>query len=112
MGWRILCSQSNIEEVLSHSFSTPIFPFHFSKRFLWFHSNSLSIFCSNSFWGLFSLTFLSIFSLFSLDRCSIPSSEVSILCSYLDIILLFSSYVYLILKKKKKKKNSFGLIHC
>jgi len=33
---------------------------------------------------------------FSLDRCSIPSREVSILWSYLDITLLFSSYVYLI----------------
>merc|ERR1711976_460203 len=32
------------------------FPFHFSKRFLWSHSNSLSIFSSNSFWDLFSLT--------------------------------------------------------
>ena len=32
----------------------------------------------------------------SLDRCSIPSREVSILWSYLDITLLFSSYVYLI----------------
>merc|ERR1712039_172058 len=31
-------------------------PFHFSKRFLWFHSNSLSIFSSNSFWDLFFLT--------------------------------------------------------
>merc|ERR1711936_43211 len=37
---------------------------------------------------------LSISSFFSLDRCSIPSSEVSILCSYLDIILLFSSNFY------------------
>merc|ERR1712113_1241383 len=54
--WRILCSQSFIEEVLSLSFSTPIFSFHFSKRFLWFYSNSLSIFSSNSFRGLFSLT--------------------------------------------------------
>merc|ERR1712179_302062 len=32
------------------------FLFHFSKRFLRSHSNSLSIFSSNSFWGLFSLT--------------------------------------------------------
>merc|ERR1712129_161144 len=32
------------------------FLFHFSKRFLWFYSNSLSIFSSNSFRGLFSLT--------------------------------------------------------
>merc|ERR1712070_1361024 len=31
-------------------------PFPFSKRFLRSHSNSLSIFSSNSFWGLFSLT--------------------------------------------------------
>merc|ERR1712086_346353 len=30
---------------------------HFLKRFLWFHSSSLSIFSSNSFWGLFSLTY-------------------------------------------------------
>merc|ERR1712007_309030 len=36
----------------------------------------------------------------SLVQISIPSREVSILCSYLDIILLFSSYVYLIFKKK------------
>merc|ERR1712157_716571 len=27
----------------------PFFPFNLSKRFLWFHSNSLSIFSSNSF---------------------------------------------------------------
>merc|ERR1712039_1155414 len=44
----------------------------------------------------FSFIFLSFSSFFSLDRCSIPSREVSILWSYLDIILLFSSYVYLI----------------
>merc|ERR1712026_616995 len=53
--WRTLCSQSNIEEVFYLSFSTPIFSFHFSKRFLWSHSNSLSIFSSNSFRDLFSL---------------------------------------------------------
>merc|ERR1712150_294408 len=52
----------------------------------------------------FSLSSFFLSSL-SLDRCSIPSREVSILCSYLDIILLFSSYVYLIIKKKKKKKK-------
>merc|ERR1712078_596878 len=49
----ILCSQSNIEEVLCLSFSTPIFPFHSSKRFHWSYSSSLSIFSSNSFWDLF-----------------------------------------------------------
>merc|ERR1711920_1018396 len=57
---------------------------------------------NNSFFTFFFLLF---FFIFSLDRCSIPSREVSILCSYLDIILLFSSYVYLIFKKKKKKKK-------
>merc|ERR1711862_745419 len=51
--WGILCSQSNIEEVLSLSFSIPIFPFHSSKRFRWSYSNFLSIFSSNSFWDLF-----------------------------------------------------------
>merc|ERR1712014_193882 len=39
--------------------------------------------------------FLLFLFMFSLDRCSIPSREVSILCSYLDIILLFSSYYFL-----------------
>merc|ERR1712097_152909 len=41
---------------------------------------------------LTSILVLFFFSFFSLDRCSIPSREVSILCSYLDIILLFSSF--------------------
>merc|ERR1711976_284799 len=49
--------------------------------------------CNNGFFFFF---FFFFFPFFSLDRCSIPSREVSILCSYLDIILLFSSYVYLI----------------
>merc|ERR1712028_207628 len=53
--WGILYSQSNIEEVLSLSFSNPIFPFHSSKRFHWSYSSFLSIFSSNSFWDLFSL---------------------------------------------------------
>ena len=34
--------------------------------------------------------------MFSLDRCSVSSRKVPILWSYLDITLLFSSYVYLI----------------
>merc|ERR1712117_885735 len=59
--WRTLCSQSNIEEVFYLSFSNPIFPFHFSKRFLWFYSSSLSIFSSNSFRDLFSLFFFGEF---------------------------------------------------
>merc|ERR1712238_372233 len=49
--------------------------------------------------------FLSFFSFFSLDRCSIPSREVSILCSYLDIILLFFFFFFFLKKKKKKKKK-------
>merc|ERR1711965_1098138 len=43
----------------------------------------------------FYFIFLSFFSFFSLDRCSIPSREVSILWSYLDIRFSFSYYVYL-----------------
>merc|ERR1711902_479938 len=54
-----------------------------------------------------SFIFLSISSFFSLDRCSIPSSEVSILWSYLDITLLFSSYVYLILSQSIAHHSSF-----
>merc|ERR1739845_168958 len=41
--WRILCSQSNIEEVLSLSFSTPISPLWFyssSSFYLHFHSSN------------------------------------------------------------------------
>jgi hypothetical protein len=37
----------------------------------------------------------------STSWCSIPSREVSILWSYLDITLLFSSYVYLIILGKQ-----------
>merc|ERR1712146_708269 len=44
----------------------------------------------------FSISFFFLSFFFSLDRCSIPPREVSILWSYLDITLLFSSYVYLI----------------
>merc|ERR1712066_528587 len=52
--WRILCSQSYIEEVISLSFSIPISSLWFfnSSSFL----SSFSIFSSNSFRGLFSLT--------------------------------------------------------
>merc|ERR1712230_259013 len=46
--------------------------------------------CNNGF--SISFFFLLVF-FFSLDRCSIPSREVSILCSYLDIRFLFSYYV-------------------
>merc|ERR1711959_519635 len=55
--------------------------------------------CNNGF----SISFFFSFSFFfSLDRCSIPSREVSILCSYLDIRFLFSYYVYLIFKDRLK----------
>merc|ERR1712194_388027 len=46
--WGILCLQPNIEEVLSLSFSIPIFP-------LWFYSSS-SFLSSFSFFDLFFLT--------------------------------------------------------
>merc|ERR1712199_123981 len=58
--------------------------------------------CNNGF--SISFFFLLVFS-FSLDRCSIPSREVSILCSYLDIRFLFSYFFFFFFKKKKKKKK-------
>ena len=57
----------------------------------------------------FKILFLSSGSYFSLDRCSIPSREVSILWSYLDITLLFSSYVYLIFIHLLKSLFSFEI---
>merc|ERR1712072_246105 len=80
--WGILCSQSNIEEVLSLSFSTPIFPFNSSKRFHWSYSSFLSIFSSNSFWHLFSLT-----SRYALEACALLTPlhivpEWYFLCQY------------------------------
>merc|ERR1711988_1910273 len=48
--------------------------------------------CNNGFSISF---FFSCLSFFSLHRCSIPSREVSIIWSYLNIRLLLSSYVYL-----------------
>ena len=50
-----------------------------------------------------------IFIFISLDRCSIPSREGSILWSYLDITLLFSSYVYLIFYSIKGKFFGVGI---
>merc|ERR1711918_309308 len=44
--------------------------------------------CNNGF----SFIFLSFLSFFSLHRCSIPSREVSIIWSYLNIRLLLSSF--------------------
>ena len=51
--------------------------------------------------------FLLFLFMFSLDRCSIPSREVSILWSYLDISLLFSSYVYLIFKSSSSNTTNY-----
>ena len=64
----------------------------------------------------FPFFFLLFLFMFSLDRCSIPSREVSILWSYLDITLLFSSYVYLIFlehlshKRLKVSKIPFSFL--
>merc|ERR1712193_285122 len=65
----------------------------------------------------FFFIFLSFLSFFSLDRCSIPSREVSILCSYLDIRFFFFFFFFFLKKKKKKKKkkkskkNNFSKIY-
>merc|ERR1712061_871173 len=68
------------------------------------NKNAGFIILLTSIFALFFI-FLSFFYFFSLDRCSISSREVSILCSYLDIILLFSFFFFFKKKKKKKKKK-------
>merc|ERR1712157_262415 len=89
--WYFLCQYAMLKAVPNKNAGfiillTSIFTFFFFGEF-----RNLTTLCLLFFNG-FSLS-----SFFSLDRCSIPSREVSILWSYLDITLLFSSYVYLII---------------
>merc|ERR1711937_589653 len=101
--WYFLCQYAMLKAVPNKNAGfiillTSIFTFFFFGEI-----RNLTTFCllplvNNGF---------SLSSFFSLDRCSIPSREVSILWSYLDITLLFSSYVYLIFIHEKirlKKK--------
>merc|ERR1712153_271813 len=90
--WYFLCQYAMLKAVPNKNAGfiillTSIFTFFFFGEI-----RNLTTFCLLNNNG-FSL---SSGSYFSLDRCSIPSREVSILWSYLDITLLFSSYVYLI----------------
>merc|ERR1711869_130424 len=94
--WYFLCQYAMLKAVPNKNAGFIILLTSILILFFFGESRNLTTLC---------LLFSNGFSLFSLDRCSIPSREVSILCSYLDIILLFSSYVYLISKKKKKKKK-------
>merc|ERR1711874_137091 len=94
--WYFLCQYAMLKAVPSKNAGfiillTSIFAFFFFGEIR--NLTTLVLLNNNSF--LLSFFFYSCLC-FSLDRCSIPSREVSILCSYLDIILLFSSYVYLI----------------
>merc|ERR1712170_244862 len=94
--WYFLCQYAMLKAVPNKNAGFIILLTSILTFFFFGEIRNLTTLCllnNNSF---FSFIFLSFFSLFSLDRCSIPSREVSILCSYHDIILLFSSYVYLI----------------
>merc|ERR1712187_461060 len=84
------CNRQAQDESIS-SFFCFFLSFFYFDQFLFLFLRSLP--GDLSFGILFIISFSSFFSL---DRCSIPSREVSILWSYLDITLLFSSYVYLI----------------
>merc|ERR1712157_84888 len=128
--WGIWGIQSNIEEVLSLSFSTPIFPFHSSKRFVWSYSSSLSIFSSNSFWDLFTLFFfgeirnlttftrlmdcnngfsISFFFLSFLSSLWIgaqfPQEKFLSYARILTLDFYFLLFFFFFKKKKKKKKK-------
>ena len=77
-------------ESSSLSISTRV---HLGRGFICYENMSLAL----ERYQLLILSFIrfqGLSSFLSLDRCSIPSREVSILWSYLDITLLFSSYVY------------------
>merc|ERR1711933_438602 len=91
--WYFLCQYAMLKAVPNKNAGFIILLTSILTLFFFGESRNLTTLCL-----LFSNGFsLSLFSFFSLDRCSIPSREVSILCTYLDITLLFSSYVYLII---------------
>merc|ERR1712190_548559 len=108
--WYFLCQYAMLKAVPNKNAGFMILLTSILALFFFGEIRNLTTLCllnNNSF----SLSFFFIFfSLFSLDRCSIPSREVSILWSYLDIILLFSFFFFFFfffffLKKKKKKKK-------
>merc|ERR1712193_114841 len=97
--WYFLCQYAMLKAVPNKNAGFIILLTSILILFFFGESRNLTTLCFLFSNGFFSFIFLSFFSFFSLVRCSIPSREVSILCSYLDIILLFSSYVYLIFEK-------------
>merc|ERR1711975_58267 len=98
--WYFLCQYAMLKAVPNKNAGFIILLTSTLILFFFGESRNLTTFtrlmdCNNGF----SISFFFSFSFFfSLDRCSIPSREVSILCSYLDIRFLFSYYVYLIFK--------------
>merc|ERR1711878_196051 len=99
--WYFLCQYAMLKAVPNKNAGFIILLTSIFTFFIFGEIRNLTALCllnNNSF-------SLSLFSFFSLDRCSIPSREVSILCSYLDIILLFSFFFFFKKKKKKKKKK-------
>merc|ERR1712066_577072 len=108
--WYFLCQYAMLKAVPNKNAGFIILLTSILALFFFGESRNLTTLCllNNNSFSLSS--FFSFLSFLSLDRCSIPSREVFILCPYLDIILLFSSYVYLIFKKKKKKKKKSTLV--
>merc|ERR1712053_71627 len=93
--WYFLCQYAMLKAVPNKNAGFIILLTSIFTLFFFGEIRNLTTFCllplvNNGF----SLSFFFL-SFLSLDRCSIPSREVSILWSYLDITLLFSSYVYL-----------------
>merc|ERR1712083_233330 len=88
--WYFLCQYAMLKAVPNKNAGFIILLTSILIFFFFGEYRNLTTLCLLFFNG-FSLSFF-----FPLDRCSIPSREVSFLCSYLDITLLFSSYVYLI----------------
>merc|ERR1712173_387542 len=97
--WYFLCQYAMLKAVPNKNAGFIILLTSIFTLFFFGEIRNLTTFCllplvNNGF----SLSFFFL-SFLSLDRCSIPSREVSILWSYLDITLLFSSYVYLIVNE-------------
>merc|ERR1712238_85252 len=83
--WYFLCQYAMLKAAPNKNAGFIVLLTSIFTLFFFGEIRNLTTFCllnNNSF----SLSFFFLGSYFSLDRCSIPSREVSILWSYLDII--------------------------
>merc|ERR1712061_540198 len=97
--WYFLCQYSLLKAVPNKNAGFIILLTSIFILFFFGEVRNLTTFTRLNNNGFFSFIFLSYIYFISLDRCSISSREILILCSYFDILLLFSSYVYFISKK-------------